>query len=41
MKRTYYVGADKVENVESEMDLGVCMDFELNSNEERNLKNKN
>ena len=40
VERTYYVGSDKVKNIETEVDLGVCMDSELNFNEERNLRIK-
>ena len=40
VERTYYVGSDKVKNIETEVDHGVCMDSELNFNEERNLRIK-
>ena len=35
---TYHVGTDKVKNVETEVDLGVCIDTELNFEEERKLR---
>jgi hypothetical protein len=37
-ERRYYVGADPVKNVNSEVDLGVCVDSELNFDEQRKLR---
>ena len=36
--RTYYVGADKVKNVKKETDLGVCIDEQLNFDENKRLR---
>ena len=36
-KRRYHVGSDPVKDVESEVDLGVCIDVELNFDEQRKL----
>ena len=37
-ERRYFVGSDLVKDVESEVDLGVCVDTDLNFNENRKLK---
>ena len=38
VERRYYVGKDAVKEVKNEVDLGVCMDTDLNFNEHRRLK---
>ena len=38
MLRNHYVGEDAVKNVESEVDLGVCIDTDLNFDEQRKLR---
>ena len=38
VERRYFVGSDLVKDVESEVDLGVCVDTDLNFNENRKLK---
>ena len=38
VERRYFVGRDLVKDVESEVDLGVCVDTDLNFNENRKLK---
>ena len=38
VERRYCVGGDPVKNVEMEVDLGVCIDSELNFDEQRKLK---
>ena len=38
VERRYHVGADPVDNVDMEVDLGVCVDSELNFNEQRKLR---
>ena len=37
-ERRYFVGGDMVKEVSSEVDLGVCVDTELNFNENRKLR---
>ena len=37
IERRYHVGGDPVKNVKSEVDLGVCVDAELNFDEQRKL----
>ena len=38
VERRYWVGNDAVKEVKSEVDLGVCIDTDLNFNEQRRLK---
>ena len=38
IERRYHVGEDAVKNVDSEVDLGVCIDDELNFDEQRKLR---
>ena len=38
IERRYYVGEDAVKNVKSEVDLGVCIDRDLNFDAERKLR---
>ena len=40
VERRYFVGADMVRDVTSEVDLGVCVDRDLNFDENRKIKIK-